>query len=309
MSVEGVADNPTEAWPKPPFPEQDQAHPGLESKMTPEPDYGEQTYRGFGRLEGKVALITGGDSGIGRAVALAFAREGADVLISYLNEDDGRRGDAARRRGRRPQGASPSPATSREEPHCRQLVERTVREFGRLDILVNNAAYQMTRESIEEISAEEWEHTFRTNIFAMFYLCKAALPHMQPGGAIINVASIQAYQPSAQAAGLRDHQGRDRHLLQGAGRGGRSSRASASTSSRPVRSGRRSSRRRCREEKVRDLRPGHAAGAPGPAGGAGPELRLPGLERVELHHRRGHRRHRRQAAGVGRAGGQAGSHS
>ncbi len=187
--------DPKEQEPKPSFPEQQQAPPGVEAEMTPKPDYGEESYHGSGRLQGKAALITGGDSGIGRAVALAFAREGADVLISYLNEDvDARETvrvvEAAGRK------AVAVPGDVGQEAHCQQLVQRAVQEFGKLDILVNNAAFQMTHQSITEIPSEEFDFTFRTNIYAMFYLCKAALPHMQPGSAIINTASIQAYQPS-----------------------------------------------------------------------------------------------------------------
>jgi len=165
--------------------------------MTPRPDYGEDSYRGSGRVQGKVALITGGDSGIGRAVALAFAREGADVLISYLNEDVDADETArvVREAGRK---AVLAPGDISEEAHCRSLVERTIAELGGLDILVNNAAFQMTREGIEAIPDGEWERTFRTNIFAMYYLCRAAWPHLQPGSAIINTASIQAYQPSPE---------------------------------------------------------------------------------------------------------------
>ncbi len=190
------AQDPKEQGPKPPFPEQEQEPAGLESAMQPQPDYGEQSYHGSGKLQGKAAIITGGDSGIGRAVALAFAREGADVLISYLDEEPDAREtvrivEAAGRRCIAVPGDIGDPA------HCQQIVQRALRDFGRLDILVNNAAYQMSHQSIQEISNEELEHTFRTNIFAMFYLCKAALPHMQPGSAIINTASIQAYQPSS----------------------------------------------------------------------------------------------------------------
>ncbi len=188
--------NPTEQYPKPPFPEQPQETPGLESQMSPRPDYGEATYRGSGRLEGKKAIITGGDSGIGRAVALAFAREGADVLISYLNEES----DAdetvrvVTEAGRK---AVKVPGDIGQEAHCQEIVRRAVQEFGGIDILVNNAAFQMSHQSIQELSSEEWDHTFRTNIYAMFYLCKAALPQMREGGTIINTASIQAYQPSS----------------------------------------------------------------------------------------------------------------
>lgn len=192
---QGSSENPQQEGPQPPFPKQEQQHPGLERDMQPRPDYGEQSYQGNNRLHGKAALITGGDSGIGRAVALAFAREGADVLISYLNEDPDAQETvrAVEASGRRAVAVAGDIGS---EAHCRALVQRAMQSFGRLDILVNNAAFQMNRQSIQEIPAEEFEHTFRTNIFAMFYLCKAALPHMQPGSAIINVASIQAYQPS-----------------------------------------------------------------------------------------------------------------
>jgi len=163
--------------------------------MSPAPDHGEATYRGSGRLTGKVALITGGDSGIGRAVALAFAREGADVVISYLDEHDDARGAArsVEDAGRR---ALTIAGDIGDQAHCRMLVDRTVRELGRIDLLVNNAAFQRTHEDIAEFGASELERTFRTNVFAMFWLCQAALPHLPEGGAIINVSSIQAYEPS-----------------------------------------------------------------------------------------------------------------
>jgi len=165
-------------------------------ELTPRADHGEDSYRGLGRLTDRVALITGGDSGIGRAVALAFAREGADVAISYLPEEEQ---DAQESRrwiedaGRR---ALTIPGDISEERHCVAMVERVRNEFGRLDILVNNAAFQMSRESIEEISTDEFDRVFKTNVYAMFWLCRAALPHMEAGGVIINTASIQAYDPS-----------------------------------------------------------------------------------------------------------------
>ena len=165
--------------------------------MDTKPDHGEQSYRGHGRLAGKTALITGGDSGIGKAVAIAFAREGADVLISYLSGEE--EGDARDTAGFVEQAGREALCVRGDigqEGHCREMVERAFREFGRLDILINNAAYQMTHDSIEEFSADEWDHTFRTNIYAMFYLSKAALPHMPEGGAIVNTASVQAYKPS-----------------------------------------------------------------------------------------------------------------
>lgn len=196
MTDQAVTQKPQEVEPKPPFPEQSQQLPGLESEMSPKPDYGEESYRGFGRLAGKAALVTGGDSGIGRAVALAFAREGADVLVSYLPQEQADAeeiGRAIEESGRR---AVLAPGDISSRQHCVELVEQVVRELGRLDILVNNAAMQKNYGSIEEISEQDWEHTFRVNIHAMFFLSQAAIPKMREGGSIINTSSIQAYQPS-----------------------------------------------------------------------------------------------------------------
>jgi NAD(P)-dependent dehydrogenase (short-subunit alcohol dehydrogenase family) len=197
MTSSPAIENPKEAGAKPPFSQESLEYPGLESDMTPRPEFGEESYQGHNRLQGKVALITGADSGIGRAVALAFAREGADVLISYLNEDSDAEETArvVREAGRQ---VALAPGDISDEAHCRSLIDRAVAELGGLDILVNNAAYQMTREGIEQIPDGEWEHTFRTNIFAMYYLSKAAWPHLKPGSTIINTASIQAYQPSPE---------------------------------------------------------------------------------------------------------------
>ncbi len=198
MTDQYTQQDPTTQYPQPNFGEQKLEHPGLESEMDPKPDYGYATYRGSWRLEGKKAIITGGDSGIGRAVALAFAREGADVAIAYLSEHEDaqetkRVVEAAGR------GALTLPGDISDEAVCRSLVEQTVQRFGRIDILVNNAAFQgKAVEKFEELDAQRVEHTFKTNIIAMFHLVRHALPHMQPGGAIINVASIQAYQPSPQ---------------------------------------------------------------------------------------------------------------
>jgi len=172
------------------------APPGNEYEMHPRPNYGEDTYVGSEKLQGRVALITGADSGIGRAVALAYAREGADVLISYLNEDKDAQETArlVTESGRR---AVLMAGDIAEEAHCKQLVKRAVDEFGRLDILVNNAAFQRTHDSIQEVPSEEWDYTFKTNIYAMFYLCKAALVVMPAGGSIINTSSIEAAQPDS----------------------------------------------------------------------------------------------------------------
>ena len=187
--------DPTRQYPQPEFGEQQLEHPGLESEMQPKPDYGEETYRGSGKLTGKVAIITGGDSGIGRAVALAFAREGADVLISYLESEELDAQETVQTVEGSGRNAVAVPGDIQDEALCREIVERAVSEFGKVDVLVNNAAYQMARNGVTEIPSEEFERTFRTNVFAMFYLCKAAIPHMQPGSSIINTCSIEAYQP------------------------------------------------------------------------------------------------------------------
>jgi NAD(P)-dependent dehydrogenase (short-subunit alcohol dehydrogenase family) len=187
-----------EATPHPPFEHQPQiATPGHMAEMSPKPDCGETSYKGSGRLKDKKTIITGGDSGIGRAVAIAFAREGADVLIAYLNEDDDAR-DTARLIEQAGRKAVLAPGDLSDPAHCRAVIDKAAQEFGRIDVLVNNAAHQMTFPSIEDISDDEWEYTFRTNIFAMFYLAKAAVPHMQPGAAIINTTSINADDPSPQ---------------------------------------------------------------------------------------------------------------
>jgi NAD(P)-dependent dehydrogenase (short-subunit alcohol dehydrogenase family) len=190
--------DPREVGQKAPRPAQAQQAPGIEAEMTPRPDYGVDSYKGLGRLKGRVALITGGDSGIGRAVCLAFAREGADVAFGYLNEDQ----DAAETR-RVVEESGHQVVSFRgdltDEAVCRQLIEDTVKRFGRIDVLVNNAAWQgKAVERFEDLTAERIERTFRTNILAMFHLVRYALPHMKAGGSIINTASVQAYQPSPQ---------------------------------------------------------------------------------------------------------------
>ena len=190
-----MTNDPKTAGPTPPQPRQQQEPPGFTEELDPTPDHGEHSYRGCGKLSGRAALITGADSGIGRAVAIAFAREGADVLISYLCEHEDARETAhwVEEAGRR---AVLLAGDVKDPAHCRQLIDRTRKEFGKIDILVNNAAYQMTHAGLEEISEEEWDHTFRTNIYSMFYLSKAAVPHMKPGSAIVNTASINSKTPS-----------------------------------------------------------------------------------------------------------------
>ena len=183
------------SFPKPPFPKQQQPVPGSSAAMNPRPDYGEKSYRGSGRLQDKKALITGGDSGIGRAVSLAFAREGADLVVSYLDEEEDAR-ETKRLVEEAGRQCLLMPGDIADAEHCRKLVRKAADAFGRIDVLVNNAAHQMTFETPEEISDEEWDRTFAVNVSAMFYLTKAALAHMQPGSAIINTASINADSPS-----------------------------------------------------------------------------------------------------------------
>ena len=184
-------------FPKPPFPDQQQPMPGKSLLMDPPPDYGEESYQGSNRLAGKKAVITGADSGIGRAVALAYAREGADVLVSYYNEHED--AEETRRLVKSAGRECLLMAGDIKEPtHCRALIETAAEAFGKIDILVNNAAHQASFESPEEISDEEWDVTFRTNIHAMFYLTKAALKHMRPGATIINTTSVNADAPSPQ---------------------------------------------------------------------------------------------------------------
>jgi NAD(P)-dependent dehydrogenase (short-subunit alcohol dehydrogenase family) len=176
-------------------PAQEQQPPGTETLMTPRPDHGETSYRGTGRLNGKAAVITGGDSGIGKAVAIAFAREGADVLISYLDEEEDAR-DTARwveEAGRR---AVLAPGDLAEPAQCRAVIAAAVEAFGRIDVLVSNAAFQMTHMTLEEISDEEWDRTLAVNLSAMFHLCKAALPHMGPGASVIGSSSINSDTPT-----------------------------------------------------------------------------------------------------------------
>ena len=188
--------DPRNAYPRPPFPEQAQQLPGTDRALDPAPDHGESTYRGSGRLEGLATIVTGADSGIGRAVALAFAREGADVVVAYLSEHP----DAAatirlvEEAGRR---AVRFAGDLRDEATCLRLVELAQQELGGVDVLVNNAAFQRRRERIEDIPTAEWDETLQANLSSMFWLCRAAVPGMRPGASIINTASIQAVHPSA----------------------------------------------------------------------------------------------------------------
>jgi NAD(P)-dependent dehydrogenase (short-subunit alcohol dehydrogenase family) len=189
-------EDPRDKYPKPPFADQKQEWPGLTSKMNPRPDHGEKSYKGSGRLQGRKALITGGDSGMGRAAAIAYAREGADVAINYYptEEEDAQEvikliRDAGRK-------AVAIPGDLRSEAFCKKMIDQAVKELGGLDILVNNAARQQTRKSILDVSNEDFDATMKTNIYAPFWTIKAALPHLQPGSAIIGTTSEQAYDPS-----------------------------------------------------------------------------------------------------------------
>lgn len=186
--------DPQEKFNTPPYDAPMQDEPGLQSRLDPPADHGEESYKGTGKLKGKKAIITGGDSGIGRAVAIAFAREGADVLISFLEEVADAR-ETAKYIEEAGQTALMVKGDISDENHCKRIIQQAVDEFGQIDILVNNAAFQMARESLEDIPSEEWDYTFRTNIHAMFYLCKAAKPHMKPGSTIINTTSVNAYNP------------------------------------------------------------------------------------------------------------------
>ncbi len=188
--------DPTTQYPRPTFPEQQQSEPGLSSEMNPKPDHGETSYRGTGRLSGRKALVTGADSGIGRAVAIAFAREGADVVLSYLPSEESDAQEVVKLVEEAGQKAVSLPGDLKDEAYCTDLIKHTVDELGGLDILVNNAGKQQAVESILELSNEQFDETFKTNVYSLFWLCKAALPHLPPGSSIINTSSVQAYQPS-----------------------------------------------------------------------------------------------------------------
>ena len=191
-------ENPLDKYPKPPFKKQEQPWPGLAGEMDPKPDHGEISYRGSGRLAGRKALITGGDSGMGRAAAIAYAREGADVAINYYpSEEPDAREVIALIEGAGRKGVA-IPGDLRDEEFCRQLVARAVKELGGLDIVVSNAARQQTRASILDVTSEDFDATMKTNIYAPFWIIKAALPHLKPGSAIIGTASEQAYDPSPE---------------------------------------------------------------------------------------------------------------
>ena len=188
--------NPVDQYPKPEFQEQKQNAPGLASEMTPRPDHGEETYRGTGRLQGRKAIVTGADSGIGRATAIAYAREGADVLLSYLESETPDANEVAQLIKDAGQQAIMFPGDISQESVCRAMIEKAVSEFGQIDILVNVAGKQTAVSDLSELTTEQLTQTFATNVFSMYWLCQSALPHMKPGASIINTSSIQAYSPS-----------------------------------------------------------------------------------------------------------------
>jgi len=190
--------NPHSKYPVPPFPKQEQEVPGTEAKMKPQADHGEKSYVGSGKLKGAKAVITGADSGIGRAIAIAYAREGADVVINYgYDIEDEDANETARLVRNEGQKAIVSKGDLRDENYCNELIVLGLRELGGIDILVNNAAYQMAHKTLEELTSEEWDRAFETNIRSMFYLSKAVVPHMAPGSSIINTASVNSYHPNA----------------------------------------------------------------------------------------------------------------
>ena len=188
--------DPLKQYPQPPFAEQPQPKPGLSREMNPKPDHGEESYKGFGRLKGRKALITGADSGIGRAVAIAFAREGADVALSYLPAEEPDAQEVVALIEEAGQKAYPIPGDITSEPFCNDLVKQAVQSLGGLDILVNVAGHMIAAQDIADLTSEAFDRTMKTNVYALFWICKAAVPHLKPGSTIVNTSSIQGYQPS-----------------------------------------------------------------------------------------------------------------
>jgi NAD(P)-dependent dehydrogenase (short-subunit alcohol dehydrogenase family) len=189
--------DPREQYPKPPFPKQPQAAPGLAKKMTPQPDHGETSYRGSGRLEGRKALITGGDSGIGRAAAIAFAREGADVAIGYLPSEQPDADEVIALIEAEGRKAVALAGDVTDEAWCREMVSKAVESLGGLDVLIVNAGHQQTREDVSQVTSEDFDVTMKTNLYALHWIVQAAVPHLPAGASVITTASIQAYEPSA----------------------------------------------------------------------------------------------------------------
>ena len=283
--------DPRECGPKPPFPQQAIAAPGKERAMNPPADHGESGYHSAGRLEGRVAVITGGDSGIGRAVALLYAQEGAKLVINALPEDAEDTAHTLALITERGGEALAVPGDISDPLFCKHLVGRTVERFGTLDILVNNAAYQRSYQNLDDIPAQEIQTTFQTNVFPLFYLTQAALPHLRPGACVINTSSIQALSPTpgllfyaASKAAISSNEkpgrtaGRARHPRQCGGAGAGLDAAD------PLDPG---SRRR------QEVRFSHLVQATRPARRTSDDLRLSGFRRCQLRHRRSLRRHGR----------------
>ncbi|CAN5362433.1 SDR family oxidoreductase [soil metagenome] len=198
MTNQYTMQNPLTQYPQPKFDKQTQDEPGLAKEMTPKPDHGEESYTGSNRLAGRKALVTGADSGIGRATAIAFAREGADIVLNYLPEEEADAQEVVELIEKAGQKAITIPGDIADEPFCKQLVENAVAELGGLDIVANIAGKQLAIENISDITTEQFDKTFKTNVYALFWICKYALPHLPAGASIINTASIQSYQPSPQ---------------------------------------------------------------------------------------------------------------
>ncbi|MBS1814540.1 MAG: SDR family oxidoreductase [Acidobacteria bacterium] len=192
------AQDPRTAGPKPPFPDQEQEHPGTERKLDPPVDHGEQSYVGHGRLQDRTAIVTGGDSGIGRAIAICFAKEGADIVLSYLPEEERDAKEVEAQVEKAGRKIILHPGDIGDKNYAQSLVSTAMDKFGKIDIVVNNAAFQMSRKSMDEIPEDEFEHTYRTNIFGLYYITKAAMPKMKPGGVILNTTSIQTFRPSGE---------------------------------------------------------------------------------------------------------------
>ena len=291
--------DPRKRFPAPPFAQLPQTAPGNEAKMHPRPDHGEESYTGSGKLLGRAALITGADSGIGRAVALCFAKEGADILFTCLPEERADADETIRlveATGRR---AVAVPGDIRQKAFCQQLVEQTVSTFGRLDILVNNAAYQRSHDKLEEFTEDEFDATYRTNVYGTFFMTQAAVPKMKPGGVVLNTVSIQGYEPSENLMPYASTKAALISLTKS------SAKLAMANGVRVKRGGSRAGLDAADSGHDGAHRDGHVwqangVRASGAAGGAGGDLRVPGFGRGQLHHRGNLRGHGRPVAGLTR---------
>jgi NADP-dependent 3-hydroxy acid dehydrogenase YdfG len=274
-------------YPRPKFEKQTQPEPGLAKDMTPQPDHGEKSYKGSGRLKGRKALVTGADSGIGRAAAIAFAREGADILMNYLPEEEPDAKEVVTLIEKAGRKVVTMPGDLDSEDFCKQLIDKTVKELGGIDILANVAGKQIAQEDIKDISTEQFDKTFKVNVYAMFWLCKFAIPRMAPGSAIINTTSIQSYQPSPTLVDYASTKGAITTFTkalakQVADKGTGPDLDAAAAQSWPA------------GGKNSGIRQPKRFWPARPAGGTGANLCLSGLTGIQLHHRRGYRCDRRQ---------------